>query len=98
MTDRKHPNRSSWGLTKMAPGEISPKAVLAAVVPALGGLVAVLVQWIATGDLDRPELATAVGTALASFLAFLGAYSGRPGPVVEDTGGAPPYSDTPGVI
>lgn len=65
---------------------ISPKAVLAAVVPALGGLVAVGVQWIATGALDRAELATAVGAVLASLLAFAGAYAGKPGDVKAEIG------------
>lgn len=60
---------------------ISPKAVLAAVLPTLGGLVAVLVQWIATGTFDRAELGTAVGAVLASLLAFAGAYAAAPGDV-----------------
>jgi hypothetical protein len=60
---------------------LSPKAILAAVYPTLGGLVAILVQWIATGTLDRAELATAVGAVLAALLAFAGAYRGKPGEV-----------------
>lgn len=62
---------------------ISPKAILAAVLPTLGGLVAIGVQWIATGDLDRNELATAVGAVVASLLAFAGAYAGKPGETVS---------------
>lgn len=66
---------------------ISPKALLAAVVPTLGGVVAVVVQWIATGVFDRAELATACGTVLAASLAFIGAWAGSPGDVtVPDTG------------
>lgn len=58
---------------------LSPKAVLAAILPTLGGIVAVLVEWVATGALDRLELATAVSAVAAAVLAFLGAYVGSPG-------------------
>lgn len=61
---------------------LSPKAILAAVVPTLGGLVAVGIQWIATGAFDRAELATAISTVIAAVLAFLGAWAGDPGNVV----------------
>jgi hypothetical protein len=61
---------------------LSPKAVLAAVLPTLGGVVAVAVQWVATGEFDRAELATALSAVSASALAFLGAYLARSGRVV----------------
>jgi uncharacterized membrane protein len=70
---------------------ISPKAILAAVLPTLGGLVAVAVQWGVTGNLDRAELVTAVGAVVASLLAFAGAWAGSPGDVVS---GVPPYRGT----
>jgi len=68
--------------TKTVTAGISPKAILAAVLPTLGGFVAVLVQYIASGEFDRAELATAVGATLAALLAFIGAWSGKPGTVV----------------
>jgi hypothetical protein len=68
---------------------LSPKAVLAAVLPTLGGVVAVAVQWVATGEFDRAELATALSAVCASALAFLGAYLARAGRVVVALPAAP---------
>jgi hypothetical protein len=68
--------------TRMADGKISPKAVLAALLPATGGLVAVIVQWVASGEFDRSELATAIGSLIAAALAFAGAWAGEPGETV----------------
>lgn len=62
---------------------ISPKAILAAILPALGGVLAVGIQWIATGEFNRPELATALSSVVASLLAFFGAWLGKPGAVTE---------------
>lgn len=69
---------------------ISPKAVLAAVLPTLGGVLAVGVQWLATGEFDRAEFATAIGTVAAALLAFAGAYAADPGTVKPSV---PPYRD-----
>lgn len=60
---------------------ISPKALLALVVPLVATVFAVLVQWVATGDLSRAELATALSGFGAAVTAFLGAYAGSPGNV-----------------
>jgi len=61
---------------------ISPKALLAALLPALGGLIAVGIQWAITGAFDKAELATALTAAAGSLLAFAGAWAGNPGTVV----------------
>lgn len=61
---------------------LSPKTILAAALPTLGGVIAVLIQWVATGEFDRAELATAVSAVAASVLAGLGAYLGRAGRVI----------------
>lgn len=67
---------------------ISPKAILAAILPTLGGIVAVLIQWVATGEFSRAELATALSAVSASLLAFIGAYLGDPGDVAIEVGPA----------
>jgi hypothetical protein len=59
----------------------SPKTVLAACLPAIGTVVAVLLQWVITGELNRPELVTAITGASASMFAGLGAWLGHPGTV-----------------
>lgn len=61
---------------------ISPKAILAAVVPTLGGLIAVAIEYAVTGDLDRLELTTALTAFGSALVAGLGAYLGAPGQVV----------------
>jgi hypothetical protein len=67
--------------TYMVNGQISPKAFLAAVLPTLGGVIAVGVQWAITGEFDRAELVTALSAVGSAALAFLGAYTAQPGPV-----------------
>ena len=62
-------------------GTISPKTILAAVVPTLGGLVAVAIEWAVTGHLDRLELTTALTAFGSALVAGLGAYVGAPGQV-----------------
>lgn len=81
---------------------ISPKARLAALIPAFGSVVAILIQWAITGEYDRSELVTTVTGLSASLLAFLGAWLGSPGVVVADQGpssdellGDAPLSDAP---
>ena len=67
---------------KMAtPGTISPKAILAFVVPTLGGLIAVGIQWGVTGAFDKAELVTALTAVGSALVAGLGAYAGAPGAV-----------------
>jgi hypothetical protein len=82
--------------TRMAtPGTISPKTILAAVLPTLGGIIAVGIQWGVTGEFDRAELATALTAAGTALVAGLGAYLGAPGEVaVSDPLGVP--ADTTG--
>lgn len=60
---------------------ISPKAILAAALPALATLAAVLVQWVVTGEFNKPELTTAIVGVVSSALSGLGAYLGAPGQV-----------------
>jgi hypothetical protein len=62
---------------------LSPKALVAGLVPALGTLVAVGVEWVATGALDRLELATAASGAGTALLTFLAAWAAGPGDVVD---------------
>ena len=58
---------------------------MAAVLPTLGGVVAVVTQWAITGEFDRAELVTALSAVAGSVLAFAGAYIGRPGTVAPTT-------------
>jgi len=62
-------------------GTLSPKTILAAVVPTLGGLIAVAIEWAVTGHLDRLELTTALTAFGSALVAGLGAYVGAPGQV-----------------
>jgi hypothetical protein len=69
---------------KMANGQISPKAILALVLPALGTLVLALVNEFVTVHMDT-TLKIAVVGAVNALLAALGAYVGKPGEVVVGT-------------
>ncbi len=60
---------------------ISPKTILAFVVPTLGGLLAVAIQWAVTGEFDKAELITALTAVGSALVAGLGAYVGAPGKV-----------------
>jgi hypothetical protein len=60
---------------------LSPKAILAATLPALATLAAVIVQWAVTGEFDKAELTTAIVGVVTSALSGLGAYLGAPGNV-----------------
>lgn len=55
-------------LTRLLPARLQPYAK--AVYPALGAIVAVAVQWVATGEFDRAEFATAVSGVAAALLAY----------------------------
>lgn len=57
---------------------ISPKAILAFLLPTLTTLAAVAGSWIVTGDLNESELRAAAAGLLASGVAALGAYAGKP--------------------
>lgn len=70
---------------------LSPKAVLAGVIPALGTVAAVLVQWAVTGEYDRAELVTSLVGLSSAGLAALSAYLAAPGAVKERVVG--PASD-----
>lgn len=60
---------------------ISPKAILAAVLPASAGLIVVVTTWVATGEFDRSELSLTVGSILSAALGALGASLGSTGTV-----------------
>ena len=62
--------------------KVSPKAIAAAVIPAVTALVVVLVWWIVTGELNRPELAIAITGVLTSILTGLGAWLVQPGETI----------------
>jgi hypothetical protein len=62
-------------------GTISPKAILAAALPALATLAAVIVQWAISGEFNKPELTTAIVGVVSALLSGLGAYLGAPGTV-----------------
>lgn len=65
---------------------LSPKAVLAFVYPFIATSAGVAVTWITTGEFNEQELRVGVAGLVASGLALLGAYVGRPGDVVVDVG------------
>jgi hypothetical protein len=66
---------------RMAPGTVSPKALLALVLPAVGTLVLALVNTYVTIHLDT-SLKIAVVGVVNALLAAAGAYVGKPGSVV----------------
>jgi hypothetical protein len=60
---------------------LSPKTILAGVLPAVVTLIAVVVQWAVTGEFDRAELVTAIMGLVTAASAALGAYLADPGDV-----------------
>lgn len=68
----------------------SPKAILAALLPAVGTVLAVAVQWIVTGEYDRAELVTSLSGLIAAAVGGLGAWLGSPGTVEVTTSEAHP--------
>lgn len=62
----------------------SPKAILAAALPAIGTVLAVLILWVVTGEFDKAELATSLTGLVGSLTAGFGAWLGNPGTVVVD--------------
>jgi hypothetical protein len=71
---------------------VSPKAILAAALPAIATLIGVLGGWAASGEFDRPETVAAVTGLATSVLAFVGAYIGVPG-TVSNVSAGPPSDD-----
>jgi hypothetical protein len=69
---------------RMAANEISPKAVLAFLYPFIATVAAVVVTWIVEGTFDENALRVGVAGLIASGLALIGAYLGKPGEVVVD--------------
>lgn len=67
--------------TAMAPGAVSPKALLALLLPSVGTLVLVLVNELVAPHVDTTLKVAIVGVVNA-LLAALGAYVGKPGDVV----------------
>lgn len=63
---------------------ISPKAVLAFAYPFLATVGSVLGSFIVTGDFNDSELRVGLAGLVASGIATLGAYVGRPGQVAAD--------------
>ncbi len=62
---------------------LSPKALLAFLLPLLAAVGGALSSWIVTGDFNNAEIRTAAGGLVSSGLALLGAYVGQPGPVAS---------------
>lgn len=60
---------------------LSPKAILATSLPAMGTLIALLISWGVTGEIDRQELVIALSGLSGSVLAGVGAWLGVPGMV-----------------
>lgn len=61
---------------------VSPKAVLAFVFPFVATLGSVLASWIVSGNFNEGEVRTGASALVASAIAALGAYLGKPGAVV----------------
>jgi hypothetical protein len=76
---------------------ISPKAILAFLFPLVAALATALASWIATGNLSTIEIKTAAGGLIASGLALLGAYVGKPGRVVPIRPTTNPVAPRPSV-
>lgn len=60
------------------PFNLAPKALLAFLYPFIATLVAVATTWVVQGTFDGAALRTGVAGLLASGLALLGAYVGKP--------------------
>lgn len=66
--------------------DVSPKAVLAFLYPFIATLAASAGSWIVSGDFNTAEIRVALSGLIASGLALLGAYVGRPGNVQPVSG------------
>lgn len=67
---------------------LSPKTILAGVLPAVGTILAVLITWGVTGELDRAELVIALTGFSSALVAALGAWAADPGDVQPPTDAA----------
>lgn len=68
--------------TVMADGQLSPKAIVAALLPLAATVVAVLTQFAITREFDLLEIVTAASGAATSLLALVGAWAASPGETV----------------
>lgn len=71
--------------SELATQGLSPKAILAFLFPFLSALAVSVISWIATGDFSDNEIRTALGGLVASALAAVGAYVGKPGDVADNS-------------
>jgi hypothetical protein len=60
---------------------LSPKTIVAGVLPALATIVGLLISWAVTGELDKQELVLALTGFSTALLSALGAYVADPGDV-----------------
>lgn len=68
---------------------VSPKTILAGVIPSVITVAAVVIQWVVTGEFDRAELATSLTGFVTALGAAAGAWAASPGVVtVKATVGA----------
>jgi hypothetical protein len=76
---------------------LSPKAVLAFLFPVIAATATSLVAWIAGGEVfDVEPIKVALGGLVASGLAALGAFAGKPGIVVAKAREEGDLHDAPG--
>lgn len=61
---------------------LSPKAVLAFALPLIAAIAASIADWAVSGQFEVTTIRTALAGLIASGLALLGAYLGKPGNVV----------------
>jgi hypothetical protein len=71
-------------MSPMKTNAISPKAALAFLYPFLATLAATVSSWIVTGAFSAAEIRVALAGLVASGIAALGAYTGKPGDVESD--------------
>lgn len=77
---------------------LSPKAVLAFLLPLIAAFGGTVSTWITSGTFNAAEIKTAVAGLIASGLALLGAYLAPPGEVanVANPASIPPDEGDPG--
>lgn len=64
------------------PFGLTPKAILAFLFPLITALAGAVVLWASGGDFDVTPIKVAAGGVITSGLALLGAWIGKPSPVV----------------
>jgi hypothetical protein len=70
--------------TSTLPFNLSWKAILAFLFPLISALGVALASWLVSGDLGLTEIRAAAGGLVLSALSLLGAYLGKPAPVVHE--------------